>query len=109
MHLKNIPFCVTDWQNLPAETHAGDAGQATWRTQHFGDIRVRLVDYSPGYVANHWCAKGHIIFCIKGEMTTDLMDGRSFQLKAGQSYQVADNDGQHRSRTDSGAQLFIVD
>jgi quercetin dioxygenase-like cupin family protein len=109
MHLKNIPFCVTDWETVPAETYPGDAGHAIWRTQHFGDIRVRLVDCSPGYVADHWCAKGHIIFCIKGEMTTDLMDGRSFQLKAGQSYQVADNDGHHRSHTDIGVKLFIVD
>ena len=109
MHIKNIPFGITDWETVPTEIYTGDSGCATWRTRHFGEIRVRLVDYSPGYRANHWCAKGHIIFCLSGEMTTDLMDGRSFLLKAGQSYQVADDDGQHRSHTEVGARLFIVD
>src|SRR6187399_2830020 len=109
MHLKNIPFGITNWETVPAETHQGHAGHATWRTQHFGDIRVRLVDYSPGYVADHWCSKGHIIFCVDGELVTDLKDGRSFTLKPGMSYQVADDDGEHRSHTDKGARLFIVD
>ena len=109
MRIDNIPFGTTDWAALAPTTHKGDAGVATRRTQQFGDIRVRLVDYSPGYVADHWCSKGHIIFCVDGEMTTDLKDGRSFKLQAGMSYQVADNDGEHRSHTDKGARLFIVD
>jgi hypothetical protein len=109
MRIENIPFGTTDWTGVQSSTHQGDAGVATWRTQQFGDIRVRLVDYSPGYVADHWCSKGHIIFCVGGEMTTELKDGRSFKLKTGMSYQVADDDGEHRSHTDTGAQLFIVD
>ena len=84
-------------------------GVATWRTQQFGDIRVRVVDYSPGYTADHWCAKGHILYCLDGELVTDLEDGRSFTLTPGMSYQVADDDGRHRSHTDKGARLFIVD
>ena len=109
MRIADLPFQTTDWPNVEPTRHEGDVGFATWRTQQFGDIRVRLVDYSPGYVANHWCSKGHIIFCVDGEMTTDLKDGRSFTLKAGQSYQVADDDGAHRSHTAKGARLFIVD
>ena len=109
MRIDNIPFGTTDWSAIAPTTHQGDTGVATWRTQQFGDIRVRLVDYSPGYVADHWCSKGHIIFCVDGEMTTDLKDGRSFILKAGMSYQVADEDGEHRSHTEQGARLFIVD
>jgi len=109
MRIDNIPFGTTDWASIEPTTHKGDAGVATWRTRQFGDIRVRLVDYSPGYVADHWCSKGHIIFCVDGEMTTDLKDGRSFKLTAGQSYQVADDDGAHRSHTAQGARLFIVD
>ena len=109
MRIDNIPFGTTDWASIVPTTHKGDSGVATWRTQQFGDIRVRVVDYSPGYAADHWCSKGHIIFCVDGEMTTDLKDGRSFKLKAGQSYQVADDDGAHRSHTDTGARLFIVD
>jgi len=109
MRIENIPFSTTNWQSVAPTTHKGDVGVATWRTQQFGDIRVRLVDYSPGYIADHWCAKGHIIFCLDGELITDLKDGRSFTLAPGMSYQVADDDGEHRSHTDKGARLFIVD
>ena len=109
MKMTDIPFGTTDWSSIEPTLHKGDSGVATWRTRQFGDIRVRLVEYSPGYAADHWCSKGHIIFCLEGGMTTVLKDGRSFELKAGQSYQVADNDGEHRSHTDNGAKLFIVD
>jgi hypothetical protein len=109
MRIDNIPFGTTDWLSVAPTTHKGDVGEAIWRTQQFGDIRVRLVDYSPGYMADHWCRKGHIIFCVDGELVTDLDDGRSFTLKPGMSYQVADEDGAHRSHTDKGARLFIVD
>jgi quercetin dioxygenase-like cupin family protein len=109
MRMDNIPFGTTDWISVETTTHRGHAGVATWRTQQFGDIRVRLVDYSPGYVSDHWCSKGHILFCLEGELTTDLNDGRTFTLKPGMSYQVADNDGWHRSHTAKGARLFIVD
>ena len=109
MRIDNIPFGTTDWQSVAPTMHQGDTGVATWRTRQFGEIRVRLVDYSPGYVADHWCSKGHIIFCVDGELVTDLKDGRSFKLAPGMSYQVADDDGEHRSHTDKGARLFIVD
>ena len=109
MRMNDIPFGTTDWASVAPTLHKGDAGVATWRTRQFGDIRVRLVDYSPGYVADHWCSKGHIIFCVDGELITDLKDGRSFTLAPGMSYQVADDDGEHRSHTATGAKLFIVD
>ena len=109
MKISAIPFGTTDWSEVPPVEHKGETGTSHWRTREFGDIRVRLVDYSPGYAADHWCSKGHIIFCVDGEMTTDLKVGRSFKLKAGQSYQVADDDGEHRTHTERGARLFIVD
>ena len=109
MRIDNIPFGTTDWASIEPTTHQGDTGVATWRTRQFGDIRVRLVEYSPGYVADHWCQKGHIIFCVDGEMETDLSDGRSFKLSTGMSYQVADGAEPHRSRTEKGVRLFIVD
>jgi hypothetical protein len=104
-----IPFGTTDWSNVPATEHKGEAGVATWRTQHFGDIRVRMVEYSPGYVADHWCEKGHILLCLHGQLDTELADGRVFTLTAGCSYQVADGAEPHRSSTAHGAKLFIVD
>jgi hypothetical protein len=109
MRMTDIPFGTTDWSTVEPTTHAGDTGIATWRTRQFGEIRVRLVEYSPGYVADHWCDKGHIIFCVNGELDTDLSDGRKFTLTAGMSYQVADGTDAHRSHTAKGARLFIVD
>ena len=109
MRIDNIPFGTTDWQAVAPTTHKGDAGVATMRTRQFGEIRVRLVDYSPGYVADHWCSKGHIIFCVDGELVTDLKDGRSFKLAPGMSYQVADGGDPHRSTMETGAKIFIVD
>jgi hypothetical protein len=109
MLISNIPFGTTDWSSVEPTRHKGDSGEATWRTRQFGDIRVRMVDYSPGYLADHWCQKGHILFCLEGELDTDLADGRSFKLKPGMSYQVADGAEPHRSHTATGARLFIVD
>ncbi|MEZ5843464.1 MAG: DHCW motif cupin fold protein [Hyphomicrobiaceae bacterium] len=109
MKLSAIPFCTTDWSAITPTEHAGARGSATWRTRQFGDIRVRLVDYSPGYLADHWCEKGHILLCLEGELSTELADGRTFVLKPGMSYQVADHAEPHRSSTATGARLFIVD
>ncbi|MDC7862968.1 DHCW motif cupin fold protein [Pantoea ananatis] len=108
MKMENIPFGITDWAQIEAERHPGDSGFALWRVAKFGDIRVRMVDYSPGYVADHWCIKGHILLCLKGEMITELDDGRTFVLTPGASYQVADDAEAHRSTTREGATLFIV-
>jgi hypothetical protein len=109
MQMTNIPFGVTDWSKIEKTEHPGESGMAYWRTCNFGGIRVRIVEYSPGYLADHWCSKGHILFCLEGELKTELKDGRSFVLGPGMSYQVADNDGAHRSVTTGGAKLFIVD
>ena len=109
MKMSAIPFGTTDWSTIEPTEHAGDTGKAIWRTRQFGDIRVRLVDYTPGYLADHWCEKGHILMCLEGELDTELKDGRRFVLKPGMSYQVADNAEPHRSRTAVGAKLFIVD
>jgi len=109
MKMSGIPFCTTEWCKIEATEHKGEAGVAYWRTQQFGDLRVRMVEYTPGYVADHWCRKGHILLCIEGELATELKDGRKFTLKPGMSYQVADSDEPHRSLTTHGAKLFIVD
>jgi quercetin dioxygenase-like cupin family protein len=107
--MTDIPFVITDWSSVEPTRHEGATGTAIWRTRSFGDIRVRLVDYSPGYLADHWCSKGHILFCLEGELHTELDDGRTFDLSPGMSYQVADNAEPHRSSTSTGARLFIVD
>lgn len=109
MKMKDIPFGTTDWAGIEPTEHPGTTGVALWRTRQFGDIRVRMVEYSPGYMADHWCSKGHILLLLEGELETELADGRRFTLTPGTSYQVADAAEPHRSRTRTGARLFIVD
>lgn len=109
MQMSDISFTTTDWSKIEQTEHKGERGFAHWRTQHFGSIRVRMVECSPGYLADHWCSKGHVLLCIEGELETELRDGRKFTLTPGTSYQVADNCEPHRSYTESGAKLFIVD
>lgn len=109
MDIQNVPFGVTDWSEIEPIQHSGERGTAYWRTRNFGDIRVRMIKYSPGYQADHWCSKGHILLCLEGELHTELEDGRCFILQAGSSYQVADDAERHRSSTERGARLFVVD
>ena len=109
MQMSAIPFGTTDWSRIEQIKHPGERGFARWRTRQFGNIRVRMVEYSPGYLADHWCVKGHILLCTEGELHTELEDGRTFTLKPGMSYQVADHAEPHRSYTVPGATLFIVD
>ncbi len=110
MNIPPLPFTVTDWSRMPATEHPGETGRAIWRTLAIGDVRVRMVEYSPGYRADHWCDRGHILYVVEGELDTELKDGRRFKLVAGMSYQVSDfGDAPHRSSTRTGAKLFIVD
>ena len=109
MKIENLPFGITDWSTIEKTEHQGDTGVAYWQTQQFGEIRVRMVEYSAGYLADHWCNKGHILLCLEGELHTELEDGHTFILKPGMSYQVADNAEAHRSSTAIGAKLFVVD
>ncbi|MBC3410655.1 DHCW motif cupin fold protein [Pseudomonas sp. SWRI107] len=109
MEINAIPFGITDWSQIERTEHPGEQGVAHWRTCQFGAVRVRQVQYSAGYLADHWCSKGHILLCLEGQLDTELDDGRQFTLTAGMSYQVADNAEAHRSSTASGAKLFIVD
>ena len=110
MKIPAFPFTVTDWSKMAPVTHAGETGQAIWRTLDIADLRVRMVEYTPGYLADHWCDRGHVLYVVEGELDTELRDGRKFKLLPGMSYQVSDHgDAAHRSSTKVGAKIFIVD
>ena len=109
MKISPLPMSITDWTQLTLSEHPGERGLALWRTQTFGDIRVRMVEYTPGYVADHWCSKGHVILCLSGFLDIELQNGTRLCLKSGQSYHVGDGDPPHRSSAPVGAHLFIVD
>ncbi|HEY1817452.1 MAG TPA: DHCW motif cupin fold protein [Kofleriaceae bacterium] len=109
MKLVEIPFQTIDWASIAPTVHAGETGRATWRTLEVGNVRVRIVEYSAGYLADHWCERGHVVHVLDGEFVSELRDGRSFALRTGESYVVADGDGAHRSRSTHGTRLLIVD
>jgi len=109
MRIESVPFGTTDWSRLPETEHPGESGTAYWRTIEQGNIRVRMVRYSPGYLADHWCSRGHVLLVLTGELITELQDGSAHILRPGMSYHVSSDLVPHRSRTETGATLFIVD
>ena len=109
MIIKQFPFQTLDWSIIPKEEHKGETGIAYWQVFMMGDIRIRKVEYSAGYKADHWCSKGHIILCTEGEMDTELEDDRIMKLTAGMTYFVGDDCEAHCSSTKNGCKLFIVD
>jgi hypothetical protein len=110
MKIPPLAFTQTDWSQVPTTQHQGEQGHAIWRTLDIGDLRVRMVEYTAGYLADHWCDRGHVLLVLEGELTTELQDGRVFTLRPGMTYQVSDHgDSPHRSSTQIGAKLFIVD
>ena len=109
MKLSAFPFQTLKWDTIPREEHKGETGIAYWQVFHMNNIRVRKVEYSPGYKADHWCKKGHIILCTKGEMDTELDDGRIMKLTAGMTYVVGDDCEALCTSTKNGCKLFIVD
>jgi hypothetical protein len=109
MHIEAVPFATVDWSGVPVSEHRGETGVALWRMIEVGNIRVRMVEYTPGYRADHWCSRGHVLLVLEGELITELADGSTHLLKTGMSYHVADDTAPHRSRTTTGVRLFIVD
>lgn len=109
MKLEGIPFQSIDWSLIEPTSHPGAPGIATWRTVELGNVRVRMVEYSAGYVADHWCQRGHVILVMDGQLETELDDGRRTTIGPGGTWVVADGNGAHRSSSPGGARLFIVD
>lgn len=109
MTVPDFPFQTFDWTTIPEELHKGETGYAVWQIVQAGNIRVRKVVYSPNYKADHWCSKGHIIQCLEGSMITELQDGRQLPLERGMTYVVGDGNEAHRTQSENGCILFIVD
>jgi quercetin dioxygenase-like cupin family protein len=107
--MSNIPFQTIDWNNIERVEHKGETGVAYWKTIQFSGLRIRIVEYSKGYFADHWCEKGHIVYCLEGSFTSKLKTGETFTLSAGMSYVVSDNLSSHLSMTEHGVKLLIVD
>lgn len=109
MSTNNIPFQLLDWTKIPKTEHKGETGTAFWQTTQFEGLRIRLVEYSKGYIADHWCKKGHIVHCLEGEFISEMEDGEKFILTKGMTYVVSDELSSHRSSTQNGVKLLIID
>lgn len=110
MKLAALPCGAIDWTASPATAHPGETGVATMRSRSFGDIQLRLVDYSAGYLADHWCDKGHILFVVRGALTIQHRDGNRCEVAPGMTWHVADDGApSHRVFSEQGAQVFIID
>jgi quercetin dioxygenase-like cupin family protein len=105
----NIPFQTIDWTNIPKTEHKGENRYALWQTVQFPGLRIRIVEYSKGYIADHWCKKGHIVHCLEGEFNSELQNGELFSLKKGMTYVVSDDLSSHRSNTTDGVKVMIID
>jgi len=105
----NIPFQTIDWSTVPKTEHKGETGTAFWQMVQLPGLRIRIVEYSAGYLADHWCRKGHVVHCLEGEFTSESEDGNSSQLKTGMTYVVTDELSSHRSATKNGVKLLIID
>lgn len=104
-----IPFTNIDWNNIPKTEHKGETGIAYWQTLNLDGLRIRMVEYTEGYLADHWCEKGHIVHCLEGEFISEMADGQVFILKKGMTYIVSDELSSHRSKTEIGVKLLIID
>ena len=104
-----IPFQTINWPSIPKQEHKGETGTSSWQVVQQEGIRIRLVEYSKGYLADHWCQKGHIVHCLEGEFTTELEGGEKTLLAKGQTYIVSDEMSSHRSFSENGVKLLIVD
>lgn len=109
MNKKNIPFQTIDWTNIPKTEHKGDIGIAYWQTLQLEGLRIRMVEYSKGYVADDWCTKGHIVQCLEGYLVCEFKNGEKFILTKGMTYVVTDELSSHRSTTENGVKLLIID
>jgi quercetin dioxygenase-like cupin family protein len=108
--IKNyFPFQLIDWTTVPKTEHTGESGTACWKTLQLPGLRIRMVEYSPGYLADHWCKKGHIVHCLEGEFISEMENGEKFQLAEGMTYVVSDDLSSHRSVTKNGVKVLIID
>ena len=107
--MSNIPFSVIEWSKVLQAVHPGERGSSIWQVLQYPGLRVRLVEYSKDYIADHWCQKGHIVHCLEGELTTELENGDKWLLKAGMTYIVSEGMSSHRSIAVNKVKLLIID
>ena len=104
-----IPFQNIDWSSIDKVEYKGETGVAFWQTLQLPGLRIRLVEYSAGYLADHWCRKGHVVHCLRGEFVSEMETGEKVRLGKNDTYVVSDEASSHRSCSKDGALLLIID
>lgn len=104
-----IPFTKVTWDDIIKTVHPGETGISYWQTLQYEGLRIRMVEYEKGYLADHWCQKGHIVHCLEGSFISELDSGEKILLSKGMSYVVSDNLSSHRSFSENGVKLMIID
>ena len=107
--MEQIPFQNVDWTKIEKIEHKGEKGTSFWQTVQIGGLRIRIVEYSGNYLADHWCKKGHIVHCLEGEFDSELENGATIHLTRGMTYIVSDELSSHRSISKNGVKLLIID
>jgi quercetin dioxygenase-like cupin family protein len=109
MQISDVPFTVTDLSKVAPSEHAGEKGTSFWHTLESGNLRIRIVEYSAGFLADHFCPRGHVFYVLEGTVLVELKDGQTFTLQAGQDFIAADCENGHRISSSTGAKVFIAD
>ena len=110
MKIPDMPLTLTNWGQMEAEEHAGETGTSFWWTMEKEALRVRLVDYAPGFRSDHWCSRGHVLHVLEGVLIVEMKNGRIIEMPAGTGFLAGDDEtNPHRARTETGAKVFIVD
>ena len=104
-----IPFQIIDWSAIPKIEHKGESGTAFWQTVQFSGLRIRIVEYSKDYIADHWCDKGHIVHCLEGNFVIKLKDGNEYILTEGSSFIVSDGLSSHLTLSEENVKMMIID
>jgi hypothetical protein len=107
--MSQIPYFNIDWKSVQKTKRKGEKGIVSSKTIDYPGLRLRIVEYSDGYLADHWCRKGHIVHCLEGELINEHENGDKFILKKGMTYVVSNGMSSHRSRTNKKVKLLIVD
>ena len=110
MKISDVPFSVTEWEGVGQTEHKGIKGTSLWKTFEEGNIRARIVEYSPGFVSDHYCERGHVVLVLKGSLLLTMKKGDRFIIEEGCSFQLSDDASKpHSVSSEHGAKVFIVD
>jgi len=60
MKIQDIPFSTIDWSNVKHTVQPGKNGTVISRVFEMGNIRARMVEFTPGYLAGYFGEIGHL-------------------------------------------------